>query len=223
MMKKILIAAILLMPFGIYAAQYEYLVKFSTGSGEKSVGAVWQIEKNASGTLMHEVTANMTQTVKCDEKGSALEWSMQAETREGEKVDLKGYRKDNKIYVDGTMKDKPYSKVFDIDERPWYQAVDMQMKTFLDSDKDYTEFWMVGMKPDFDAFTMSFKKNVTETVKVMGKDTDCSKLEWRATGFWSVFWFSDYWFRKSDGIAVKFAMPGGKDPKATSELVKELP
>jgi hypothetical protein len=221
MMKSFLVAAILLMPFGISAAQYEYLVKFNTGSEVKAIGAVWQVQKTSTGTAIHEVTANMTQTVKCDAAGSAVEWDMQAQTREGEKVDVKGYRKENRIYVDGTMKGQPYSKVFDIDDRPWYQAVDMQMKPFLDSGKDYTEFWMVGMKPELDAFAMSFKKNVTETVKVMGKDTDCSKLEWRATGFWSMFWSSDYWFRTADGVAVKFAMPGGNDPKATSELVSE--
>jgi hypothetical protein len=220
-MKKILLAALILLPLAVNAAQYEYLVKFNTGNGVKTIGAVWQVDRQGGYTIIHEVTANMTQTVKCDEKDSTVEWIMQAATREGEKVDLKAVRKENKIYVDGTMKNQPYSKVFDIDERPWYQAVDMQMKNFLDSDKDYTEFWMAGMKPDFDAFAMSFRKNVTETVKVLGKVTDCYKLEWRATGFWSMFWSSDYWFRKSDGIAVKFAMPGGNDPKATSELVSE--
>jgi hypothetical protein len=219
--KNIILAALLIVPAFIGAAGYEYNVSFNTGAGMKSVGAVWNMDTKGAETVIHEVTANMTQTVKCSEDGQTFAWEMQAETRDGERVDLKGVRKDNKIYIDGTMKGRPYSKVFEIDERPWYQAVDMQMKNFIDSKNNYVEFWMVGMKPDFDAFTMSFKKNMTETVRVMGKDTDCYKLEWRATGFWAMFWSSDYWFRKSDGIAVKFAMPGGNDPKATSVLVNE--
>jgi hypothetical protein len=211
----------LLIPFTLSAAQYEYLVKFDAGKEQKVIGAAWSVEKISGVSVIHEVTANMTQTVKCDAAGSAVEWDMQARTAEGGKVDLRGVRMGNKISVTGIMKDKPYSKVFDIDDKPWYQAVDMQMKGFIDSDKDYTEFWMVGMTPEFTAFTMSFKKGVTETVKAGGRDYDCRKMEWRATGFWALFWSSDYWFRKSDGVAVKFAMPGGNDPKATSELINQ--
>lgn len=220
-MKKFLPVLLILLPAAITAAQYEYVVKFNAGDGEKAVGAVWNVNKKGGETVIHEVTANLTQTVKCDSAGSALEWKMQAETAEKEKVDLKAVRQGNKISVTGIMKNKEYSKVFDIDEKPWYQAVDMQMKPFLDSGKDYIEYWMVGMTPEFTAFQMSFKKGITETVKVMGKDTDCRKMEWRATGFWALFWSSDYWFRLKDGIAVKFAMPGGDKPKATSVLVKE--
>jgi hypothetical protein len=62
---------------------------------------------------------------------------------------------------------------------------------------------------------------MTETVKVMDRETPCLKLEWRATGLWSVFWCSDYWFRASDGVSVRFCMPGGGEPRAKSELVAE--
>ena len=221
-MKKLLVLILLLLSSSAYAAQYEYVMKYRVDNIDKAVGTNWTVVKEGSTTVMKNVTAGLTQTAKCDEKGATVEWSMQAQMKPGEKTDLKGYRKENKIYVEGILQNKDFKKVFDIDEKPWYQFIDMQMSPFINADKDYIEYWLVGQKPDFEAFTMSMKKTTKETLTILDKETACQKLEWRMTGLLSLLWSSEYWFRLSDGISMKFQMPGGNDPKVTTELVKEV-
>ncbi len=218
---RLLAALLLLLPVIARGASYEYAVTFDTGSGKKSINALWNVTQDRDMNVIREVTAGLTQTVKAGADLSTKEWEMTARTEKGEDVAIRAVRDGNRIRVSGTLKGSAYSKVFEIDDKPWYQAVDMQMKAFIDSGGEDLEYWMAGMTPEFNVFKMTFKKKAVETINVLGRETECVKLEWRASGFWSLFWFSDYWFRKSDGIAVRFEMPGGGKPKAVSLLVSE--
>jgi hypothetical protein len=70
---------------------------------------------------------------------------------------------------------------------------------------------------------MVAKKQSEEEIKIDDKKYKSIRIRLTLKGWLSIFWHADYWYRKSDGVFVKFeGVRGGPlTPKTITELIKE--
>ncbi|MCE5299321.1 MAG: hypothetical protein LLG37_00400 [Spirochaetia bacterium] len=220
MKRTAVIAAFILLTTSIYAEQYRYEYIYDLNGVTKSAQSTWNSVKEGGYTRITSVSAGVTNTSKTGPDGWTVEWAMKSNDKINGINDIKAVRAGNRIYAHGISMGKEINKDFDIDDRPWCQHIDMQAGAYLNTGKESFEFWLVGAKPEFEAFTMNLKNAGVEVVDVAGTTVEAIKADWRMTGFLSAFWKANYWFRKSDGVSVKFAMPAGDNPKVKGILLK---
>ena len=70
---------------------------------------------------------------------------------------------------------------------------------------------------------MIANKEGEEEIKIGNKKYHTVKIKVTLKGWLSMFWHSYYWFRKNDGVFVKFeGVRGGPfTPKTTIQLIEE--
>jgi hypothetical protein len=67
---------------------------------------------------------------------------------------------------------------------------------------------------------MRAKKIRTEKILVQEREVETQNIRVKLTGFKAIFWHSDYWFRRSDGLFLKYR--GVEGPPGTPETVMTL-
>ncbi len=112
-------------------------------------------------------------------------------------------------------------KIFDV-EHPWVQSFNFGFIPFILGKEKKIVF--TTLRPtDFKSFEMTMEKEEYEDIKIGNKVYKTVKVEVSLTGFLSLFWSAEYWYRLEDGIMVKYeAVEGGPGtPKTTVTLLKE--
>lgn len=132
---------------------------------------------------------------------------------------LAAHRSGNTIKIQGTFKGKEIAKEFKIDNRPWFQAWNLSLGPFALSGKNRLEFWTVRNN-DLKECTMVVLREKEETIKINSQAVETVKVKVTLTGWTSVFWSAHYWFRKSDGLYLRYE--GANGPPGTPVTVVEL-
>lgn len=124
------------------------------------------------------------------------------------------------IQVKGRVKGKEISREFKIGNRPWYQAVNLSFGVFVLSGKDRQEFWIMQ---NLKGYNMVAIRDKEEILQVNGQDVAAVKVRMTLTGWVSRFWNVYYWFRKSDGLYLRYEGANGSPgtPVTVIELVNE--
>ncbi|MBN1626461.1 MAG: hypothetical protein JW944_08035, partial [Deltaproteobacteria bacterium] len=144
---------------------------------------------------------------------ATLEWSF---TKTGDSV-LKVKREGDFLTVTGIFKGKEIHERLPIDERPWYQATSLSLRTLVLSNDKEKVFWT--LRPD-NMSPVKFRavKEAEESITVGGKPYDAVRIEMRPAGIKSVLWKGVYWFREADGVFLRFQGAAAIPGMAASEI-----
>jgi hypothetical protein len=116
-----------------------------------------------------------------------------------------------------------------IGNEPWNQSISW-FKAFLDSDQTSRKFWVVSDRmgelseeEGFSAMKMKAKKDGTEVIAYQDEKVETIKVVVRLMGFRSAFWKAEYWYRKSDGVMLRYeSVHGGPGtPQTVVTLIEE--
>lgn len=130
-------------------------------------------------------------------------------------------RRGNNIAIQGTFKGNLINKTVEVDEAHWFNKVDHALSDWVRSDEEELDFWILKLSSDLDPLKIRAEKVGTETLKLHDGTFQAIKVKLTLCSFFmSNFWSSYYWYRKEDGLFLKFkgamGLPG--TPTTTIEF-----
>jgi len=148
------------------------------------------------------------QTFAVDTNLAALSWVFE---NPGENTKVTASREGNKIFLKGQTRGKPIEKTFKINELSWNQTFNIGLERFALSPEKSMVFWSIGTRGPGNMKITRFKvkKKGNETIKINGKEVEAVYITISLTGLLSVFWTGKYWYRKSDGVFLRYKGKGG--------------
>lgn len=140
----------------------------------------------------------------------------------GAGTDLVVEREGNLLVAKGKFKGKEVAKEFKVDSLPWYQFVEVSLAAFVRSDEEKTEFWIIEPS-NLKHYKMVALKQKTEYITINNQEAEAVRIKVTLPGMASLFWSTLYWYRKSDGVYLRFeGVRGGPGtPKTIVELISE--
>lgn len=138
-----------------------------------------------------------------------------------ENTKITASRDGNKIFLKGQTKGKPIEKTFKINELSWNQTFNIGLERFALSPEKSMIFWSIGTKGPGNMKITRFKvkKKGIETITIRGKEVEAVYITISLTGLLSIFWTGKYWYRKSDGVFLRYK---GKSGPGTGVSIMEL-
>ena len=133
---------------------------------------------------------------------------------------------DGRIVLSGSFKGKKVDKRFNAGGPPWNQLFQVGLGPFALSGGEGTSFRSIGTQGpgELKIGKMSVTRRGEEEIELNGRKVHAVHLRISLSGLLSIFWHGDYWYRKSDGLFLRYRgknRSGG--PVAVSELVAEEP
>ena len=158
------------------------------------------------------------QTFAVDTHLAALNWAFE-NSKENTKVTAS--REGNKIFLKGQGKGKLIEKTFKINKLPWNQTFNIGLERFALSPERSMIFWSIGTRGPGNMKITRFKvkKKGIETITINGKEVEAVYITISLTGLLSIFWTGKYWYRKSDGVFLRYK---GKSGPGTGVSIMEL-
>lgn len=203
----------LLISLPVLATEKNYVYRETTG--KTSIENKWTIKPAPAGYTVEAENDNEYQYILCRQDHSTLRWELR---NRGAGTDLVGEREGNLLTVKGRFKGKEFAKEFKIDSLPWYQSLEVALADFVRSEAEKTEFWIV--EPfNIKCYKMVATKQKTEDVTINNREVEAVRIK---VAF-SIFWSAHYWYRKADGVYLRFeGVRGGHGtPKTIVELIAE--
>jgi hypothetical protein len=138
-----------------------------------------------------------------------------------ENTKITASREGNKIFLKGQTRGKPIEKTFKINELSWNQTFNIGLERFALSPEKSMIFWSIGTKGPGNMKITRFKvkKKGIETITIKGKKMEAVYITISLTGLLSIFWTGKYWYRKSDGVFLRYI---GKSGPGTGVSIMEL-
>ena len=220
MLRAFLSFLILLVLLPVPALAGQVLEYKETIGGEVSTFKVAVVEKNEE-TIKLKAESSTGSKVYSElngKDGSNLMWER---TRDQQKVTA--VRTANRVEVTIEKKGKCRVKVHEIDPAPWIQSREFGMRGFADDPKAaMLKFWALNPS-DSSMNKMMATRQEEKKIKCGDRFFDAFRVKVTLDGWKSVFWSSEFWFRKSDGVFLKYkgSASGPNSPEVVSELVKE--
>ncbi|MFC1514358.1 hypothetical protein ACFL5X_00455 [Candidatus Omnitrophota bacterium] len=201
-----------------YTANLHYLEE----TGRQQTEIDWQIEGERSRLSLAVAKSNgQIYTSRHDETGAVIQWHLQNLNQD---TDIVARREGNRILIGGKVKGKTVVKKIAIDEAPWYQTVSFALTTFAASEDTSVTFW--ALRTDtLTPHKMRAMKTGVETISFQKKEIETQKIRVKLTGFKAMFWHSDYWLKKDNGLFLRYEGiegPPGTPPTIVT-LVTKLP
>lgn len=158
------------------------------------------------------------QTFAVDTNLAALSWAFK---NSNENTKITASREGNKIFLRGQTRGKPIEKTFKINELPWNQTFNIGLEGFVLSPEKSMIFWSIGTKGPGNMKITRFKvkKKRIETITINDKEVEAVYITISLTGLLSIFWTGKYWYRKSDGVFLRYK---GKSGPGTGVSIMEL-
>jgi hypothetical protein len=158
------------------------------------------------------------QTFAVDTNLAALSWAFE-NSKENTKIIAS--REANKIFLKGQTRGKPIEKTLKINELPWNQTFNIGLERFVLSPEKSMIFWSIGTRGPGNLKITKFKvkKKKIETITIKGKEVEAVYITISLTGLLSIFWTGKYWYRRSDGVFLRYK---GKNGPGTGISIMEL-
>jgi len=182
----------------------------------------FDIESTPSGYLINLQSKSgdivIKQTFAVDPHLAARTWAFE---NPGENTNITASREGNKIILKGQSKGSPIEKTFKINELSWNQTFNIGLEKFVLSPEQSMIFWSIGTKGPGNMKITRFKvkKKGIETITLNGKQVEAVYITISLTGLLSIFWTGNYWYRKSDGVFLRYT---GKSGPGTGVSIMEL-
>jgi hypothetical protein len=143
-------------------------------------------------------------------------WSVRDQQQ---KTDLRIERQKNLLFLSGTHKGKIIDRWQSIDQDPWFQTISISFRPFLNRSEKTISFWTV--RPDtLGVHKLSAVKKGIEELEIQGQTIQAERVELRLAGIGALIWKAHYWFRKTDGLFLRYVGPGGLP--GTPKIIVEL-
>ncbi len=197
----------------VYASDiesYHYIEK--TGAAKKEIQ--WCVDKSQPSRLVY-ISKGEIHTTQTNQSFATLEWKME---KSMEDTLLHARRQADTIIIDGRFKGNDLRKVLHIDEDPWYQATSWSLRPFILSPVNSVRFWTVRINT-LKAYKITATKKQNEDLSLGTGNEDAIQVDLRLSGMLAPFWKSTYWFRRSDGVFLRFEGPSG--PPGAPDMVVE--
>jgi hypothetical protein len=136
-------------------------------------------------------------------------------------TDYTARRTGNKINITGRLKNRTINKQLTVNSNPWYQAIEHALQDFAALNKNKVTFWFISAD-DCELREMEATKQGVETITLHNRKVQALHVKVNLTGFASLFWSADYWFRQTDNRFVRYETvegPGGV--KIVIEIINE--
>ena len=182
----------------------------------------FDIDKTPTGysvNLQSETRATfIKQAFEVDTNMAALSWAFE-NLKENTKITAS--REGKKVFLRGQTKGKPIAKTFKINKLPWNQTFNIGLEGFVLSSKKSMIFWSIGTRGPGNMKITRFKvkKKRIETITIKDKEVEAVYITISLTGLLSIFWTGKYWYRKSDGVFLRYK---GKNGPGTDVSIMEL-
>ena len=193
--------------------EYTYL----RTTGEEKTETRIQLEQTDTGFVLTKQNAQEDVKIVCDKSGDTQRLEYKNTQHQ---IQIRAVRKNQAlIKVTGMVADDPVDEEIEIEDHPWYQEVGFSIQSFLRSEANSTQFWMLHPKK-VSAYKMKITKVGKEMVELAGKKLQATKTEMIIDAFFlSVWWSAYHWHRTSDGLFIRYhgegASPGADDTHVT--------
>jgi hypothetical protein len=205
-----------LFPFSVDANILEKYY-YSRTIGSKNTLVEWKLEEQD--LLKLTWTANDETVVAWHD--SSLTTQKYLISRPGEQTRVTVERFDNSLLITGNFKGKAIEKRLTIDPLPWCQSLSISLRPFVLSCNDFLEFWI--LRPDtLKIYKIRASKLSSERLACNGRTINIQKVRLNLTGMLSFIMESYYWFRKNDGVFIKYLGPAtlGNNRKIIIEILE---
>jgi hypothetical protein len=150
-----------------------------------------------------------------------LDWKYQNEQTG---TDISVSRHDRVILLTGIHKNQIIEKKFSIDPLPWAQLFPIGLETLAAFHRKKMKFYAISTTSPAEMKIAKFAAKIQdhETIICDGDSVDAVHMRISFTGWKSVLWHGDCWFRKSDHRYIKWDAPGPPGhPRSVVELISE--
>jgi hypothetical protein len=164
----------------------------------------WCVEKSDD-TRMLWKTRDECSLIETSGPYATVRWR---DTNTADNTSITALREGNAIVIKGMLNGIPIDHAVAIDEAPWFQSMSWSLHSLILSRDEQTEFW--ALRPDtMKAHKLVAKKAKKETLHIGGDTVPAIRIEVRLKGMLSPFWHSNYWFRRTDGVWLRYEGPSG--------------
>lgn len=194
------------------AATQSFRYRESTGDAHRLYD--WRLEAGPPVKIV-STDDQRTFTNWCAEDGNTLKW--QIETAAGER--LVALREGNRIHLSGRYRGESIERIFDIDEKPWFQPLSFSLRAIVDGDDNHRDFWTIR-SDTLELLAMRAEREETETLAIGPETVAAVRIRVAPRGWKGMLWKCRYWFRAADGVFVRYH--GVHGPPGTPPTVVEL-
>ncbi len=152
---------------------------------------------------------------------STREWSFSDPGRE---MDLAASVQGGRIVLSGSFRGKKVDKRFAAGGAPWNQLFQVGLSPFVLANGRETAFRSIGTQGpgELKIGKMSVARKGEEVIEVAGRKVEAVHVRISLSGLLAMFWHGDYWYRRSDGLFLRYRGRNRKGgPVVVSELVAE--
>jgi hypothetical protein len=175
-------------------------------AGKETIARIQEVPI-AHGLIIRSVLSNGDYyEVEYGDSNTTVRYRVQSPNR---KIDYTARRVGNIITFEGTLGGKQISRKQQVDNRPWFETIETSLSAFaLSGSRTPLLFWIV--QPwEGKAYLMQAIGEGEETVTAGAVRMKAMRLRVRASGFFSRFWSSLYWYRSTDGLYVRYEAARG--------------
>ena len=183
-------------------------------------------EKHYQQISKKHVGKQLVLTLTCDDKfsrhlyepvGYTRQWIMKDKTAG---YDFEARRVNNMIHIKGIYQSKEIDKSVEIDHLPWLNKLDHGLSAWVRSDEKSTTFWTLKLGSDLEPIRFEAEKTGEERITTSAGVFDAIKIKINLHGFLlSSLWSANSWYRKEDGLFLKYE---GTDGPGTPLTINEL-
>jgi hypothetical protein len=161
------------------------------------------------------------QTFRTAADFSTLAWTFSDPAR---RMELAAGVQGDEIVLSGSFAGAKVDKRFQAGGAPWNQLFQMGLVPFVQGGDESRKFRSIGTQGPGELKIGKFTVTRQNKEKILlgGKEIETVHLRISLSGFLSIFWHGDYWYRMGDGRFLRYQgknRSGG--PVAVSELVQE--
>ncbi|MFO8129235.1 MAG: hypothetical protein R6T99_04950 [Bacteroidales bacterium] len=134
--------------------------------------------------------------------------------------------KNNEVLLEGIHEGEALTRSFDIEDGPWLQVFPMNpgLETWLKGSEETMRFYVIGTasKADMDINLFVAEKEEELQVGVPAGNFEAWKVNITLSGWRSMFWDGNFFFRKKDMRIIKYDGGGAPgEPGSLTRLVSE--
>lgn len=173
---------------------------------------------------LHKGDTTDKQLLVTDQDFNTISWRY---IRFGEETDVLARKiAGDEVLIEGVLDGDELEELEELDEdEPWIQLFPMNpgFDQFVFSDQEELVFWSIGTESPADMEINSFSAEKMETEYSDEFGCEVLRVNFSPTGWRSMFWDGDYYFRTKDARVVGYRGDGapGK-PSSKTTLVEEL-
>lgn len=191
---------IILIPFSgqTLAAEVE-VYRYQQRTGVETEYFDWRLTK---GTDLHLHTRQQEEstTTVFNRELSTLSWSI---NNPRTRTDLTVTRRGDLLVMLGLFEGDDINKEVQIDPAPWYQALSVSLRNFVDPQQDSVEFWII--RPDtLEVHRLQVIRQKITSIDIDDRTFAAIELKIQPTGWRAPFWSANYWLRKDDGVFIRY-------------------